>query len=84
VITAARAPRWTSCSRALGLGSRDRRLDDLGEKARTSVTWRIRHAQRRIKAAHPALGRYLANAIRTGAFCHYRAETPVTWRFEAT
>jgi TolB-like protein len=70
-------------SRALGLGGRGRRLGDLSEKARTAVTWRIRHAQRRIEAAHPALGRHLANALRTGTFCHYRPETPVTWRFEA-
>jgi TolB-like protein len=70
-------------SRALGLGGRGRRLGDLSEKARTAVTWRIRHAQRRIESAHPALGRHLANALRTGTFCHYRPETPVAWRFEA-
>ena len=70
-------------SRALGLGGRGRRLGDLSEKARTAVTWRIRHAQRRIEAAHPALGRHLANALRTGTFCLYRPEAPVVWRFEA-
>jgi hypothetical protein len=46
-------------SAALGLGGRARRLGDLAEKARTSVTWRIRHALRRIETAHPALGRHL-------------------------
>jgi TolB-like protein/Tfp pilus assembly protein PilF len=70
-------------SRALGLGGRGRRLGDLSEKARTAVTWRIRHALRRIEAAHPALGRHLANALRTGTFCLYRPEAPVAWRFEA-
>jgi len=71
-------------SAALGLGGRARRLGDLAEKARTSVTWRIRHALRRIEAAHPALGRHLANSIRTGTFCRYRPEHVVAWSFDAT
>jgi TolB-like protein len=65
---------------ALGLGGRARRLGDAAEKARTSVTWRIRHALRRIEAAHPALGRHLSNSIRTGTFCSYRPETGMAWR----
>lgn len=69
-------------SAALGLGGRARRLGDLAEKARTSVTWRIRHALRRIEAAHPALGRHFANSIRTGTFCRYSPEHPMAWRFE--
>lgn len=69
-------------SAALGLGGRSRRLGDLAEKARTSVTWRIRHAVRRIETAHPELGRHLANSIRTGTFCRYSPEQPVAWRFE--
>jgi hypothetical protein len=68
---------------ALGLGGRARRLGDAAEKARTSVTWRIRHALRRIEAAHPALGRHLANSIRTGTFCRYSPEHVVAWSFDA-
>lgn len=68
-------------SAALGLGGRRRKLGDLSEKARTAVTWRIRHALRRIETAHPALGRHLANSVRTGTFCAYRPEAPVLWRF---
>lgn len=68
-------------SAALGLGGRRRKLGDLSEKARTAVTWRIRHAQRRIEAAHPALGRHLVSSLRTGTFCVYRPETPTAWRF---
>lgn len=71
-------------SAALGLGGRRRKLGDLSEKARTTVTWRIRHAQRRIEAAHPALGRHFANSLRTGTFCVYRPETPIAWRFRGT
>jgi TolB-like protein len=68
-------------SAALGLGGRRRKLGDLSEKARTAVTWRIRHAQRRIEAAHPVLGRHLVNSLRTGTFCVYRPETPIAWSF---
>ena len=68
-------------SAALGLGGRRRKLGDLSEKARTAVTWQIRHALRRIESAHPALGRHLANSVRTGTFCAYRPETPISWRF---
>ncbi|MEQ8267876.1 MAG: hypothetical protein RH982_11805 [Parvibaculum sp.] len=68
-------------SRALGLGGRSRRLGDLTERARTTVTWRIRHAVRKIEAAHEPLGRHLANSLRTGVFCSYKPEQPVAWRF---
>jgi hypothetical protein len=66
---------------ALGLGGRSRRLGDESEKARTSVTWRIRHALRRIQAAHPTLGRHLSNSLRTGTFCRYTPERPANWSF---
>jgi len=66
----------------VGLGGRSRRLVSLAERARSAVTWRIRHAQRRIAAAHPSLGRHLENSLRTGTFCSYRPERPVAWRFD--
>lgn len=66
---------------ALGLGGRSRRLGSLSERARSSVTWRIRHALRRIRAVHEPLGLHLANSIRTGTFCCYRPERTMTWRF---
>jgi hypothetical protein len=49
-------------SGALGLGGRKRRLGSLTERARTTATWRIRHAIRAIETAHRALGRHLGNA----------------------
>jgi len=67
-------------SRALGLGGRSRRLGSLAERARTTVTWRIRHAVRRIEAAHPDLGRHFAHSLRTGTFCSYSPEHAVAWR----
>ena len=68
-------------SRALGLGGRTRRFGSLAERARSSVTWRIRHAIRQAGRAHPTFGRHLENAVRTGTFCSYRPERPIRWRF---
>jgi TolB-like protein/Tfp pilus assembly protein PilF len=65
--------------RALGLGGRPRRLGSPAERARSAVTWRIRSTIRKVQAAHPALGRHLDNAIRTGTYCSYLPETPVDW-----
>lgn len=59
-------------SAALGLGGRRRKLGDSAEKARTAVTWRIRHAIRRTRTAHPALGQYLSLRVETGTFCRFR------------
>ncbi|SFH46418.1 TolB amino-terminal domain-containing protein [Palleronia marisminoris] len=69
-------------SSALGLGGRGRRLGDLAERARTTVTWRLRYALRKVEAAHPALGRHLAASVRTGVFCVYLPETPIAWSFD--
>ena len=40
-------------SSALGLGGRSRRLGSLAERARTTVTWRVRHAVKRMEAVAP-------------------------------
>ncbi|MCZ0961067.1 tetratricopeptide repeat protein [Paracoccus benzoatiresistens] len=67
-------------SDALGLGGRSRRLGSLAERARTTVTWRIRHAVKRVTAAHPELGRHFAHTLHTGTFCCYNPERSVAWR----
>ena len=66
-------------TKSLGLGSRSRKLNAPSERARAAVTWRIRSAIKKIDAAHPALGRHLAKAIRTGTFCSYDPEREQTW-----
>jgi hypothetical protein len=66
-------------SGALGLGGRSRGLGSPAERARSSVTWRIRSAIKRIATVHPRLARHLQNAVRTGTFCAYQPETPVDW-----
>ncbi|MHC4427849.1 MAG: hypothetical protein ACYS0D_04500 [Planctomycetota bacterium] len=67
-------------ARATGLAGRSRTLGNRAERARSTVTWRIRSAIKKIRAAHPRLGQHLANSIQTGTFCVYAPEAPVTWR----
>lgn len=66
-------------SRVVGLGGRVRRSGGVAERARGAVTWRIRHAIRKITEVHPALGRHLRNAVRTGSSCGYFPEKPIAW-----
>jgi tetratricopeptide (TPR) repeat protein len=64
---------------AYGLGGRARKAGDPAERARTTVTRRIRDAIARIEDVHPTLGRHLRIAIKTGTFCSYEPERPVGW-----
>lgn len=67
-------------SSALGIGGRSRRMGDLADRARSTVTWRIRHAIRRIEKSDPILGRHLSNSVKTGLFCSYQPEREIKWR----
>ena len=64
---------------AVGLGGHARRLGDDADRARKAVRARVRDAIARIEEVHPALGRHLARAVRTGTFCSYDPEKPVRW-----
>jgi uncharacterized protein (UPF0335 family) len=66
-------------ARATGLGGRRRRLGDAAERARTTVTARIRDAIGRIERVHPELGRHLRASIVTGTRCSYRPAETVRW-----
>ena len=66
-------------SRATGFAGRTRKLGNPAERARAAVTWRIRSAIKKIKAAHPRLGQHLSNSIRTGNFCVYSPEIATLW-----
>jgi hypothetical protein len=68
---------------AYGLGGRPRRTPDRIERARKTVTRRIRDAIGRIERAHPALGRHLQASIRTGVFCSYTPERDVHWTVDS-
>ena len=67
---------------AFGLSGRARSTGSAAERARSAVGWRVRAALRQAAEAHPALGRHLHNAVRTGTWCSYRPETAVSWRID--
>jgi class 3 adenylate cyclase len=58
-------------SAALGLGGRDRKAAASGERARLTVTKRIKDALGKIRDGHPTLGQHLAARIKTGYLCAY-------------
>jgi hypothetical protein len=68
---------------ATGLGHRSRRLGDETDKARKTVSARIRYAIDRIGRVHPALAAHLSAHVHTGIECEYRPGAPgapVAWR----
>jgi hypothetical protein len=69
-----------SLAGATGLRGRARGLGSPAERARSTVTWRIRSAIKKVAAAHPRLGRHLDNAVRTGHFCVYQPEAAIDWQ----
>ena len=64
---------------AVGRGGRTRQGTGSAERARSTVTQRIRAAVRRIEEVHPALGRHLRASLVTGTWCCYRPERPTRW-----
>ena len=64
---------------ATGLGGRTRRLGDVTERARKTVTARIRDTLRRLELRHPELADHLGATISTGATCCYLPDRAVTW-----
>ncbi|MFE3739727.1 ATP-binding protein [Streptomyces sp. NPDC059134] len=69
--------------RAAGLGGRTRRLGDEAERARKTVTARIRDTLRKLDTLHPELAAHLRDSVSTGATCAYRppaTTAPVDWR----
>jgi hypothetical protein len=59
---------------AVGLGGRDRVALSASERARSTVTHRIKTAIKRIAMHSPALADHLANRVKTGTFCVYRPD----------
>jgi hypothetical protein len=62
----------------LGLGKRPRAAASTVDRTRTSVTKRISDARKRIAEHHPALALHL-RAIKTGTYCTYAPDVPVSW-----
>ncbi|QBI19608.1 ATPase [Egibacter rhizosphaerae] len=67
--------------RATGLGGRTRRLGDEAERARKTVTARIRDVLRRLDHRHPPLAEHLRASVSTGASCRYDPTEGVAWTF---
>ena len=67
-------------ARAYGLGRRPRRLGDANERARKTVTARIRDSMTRIETQHPALWVHLRESVVTGTLCSYRPADETRWR----
>jgi len=78
-IAARRDELVDSLARAVGLGGRSRRLDDPAERARKTVTARIRNSIKRLDTALPELAVHLDRSIDTGLWCVYQPERPTTW-----
>jgi hypothetical protein len=64
-----------------GLHGRDRKSASHLERARSTVSKRIRLSVNRIRRADSFLGNHLAESIRTGYYCCYLPKNPVNWRF---
>jgi AAA ATPase domain len=65
---------------ATGLAGRHRRLGDESERARKTVTARIRDVIGKIEQSHPPLGAHLRASVTTGTHCTYSPPGPVTWQ----
>jgi hypothetical protein len=70
-------------SQAFGLSGRARPAGAAAERARSTVTSRIRAAIRQAALVHPELGRHWGNAVRTGTWCSYTPEQHVVWEVRA-
>jgi hypothetical protein len=65
--------------RATALAGRSRRLGDEGERARKTVTARVRDSMRRLDRRHRELARHLRATICTGLTCRYQPAGDVSW-----
>ncbi|MCE7079824.1 AAA family ATPase [Streptomyces sp. ST2-7A] len=65
---------------AAGLAGRGRRLGDAAERARKTVTARIRDTLRKLDDRHPELAAHLRASVSTGSDCRYLPERETTWR----
>ncbi|MGC4849990.1 ATP-binding protein [Micromonospora sp. DT15] len=65
---------------AAGLAGRSRRLGDEAERARKTVTARIRDALRKLDDRHPALASHLRETVSTGTTCRYQPPNPLPWQ----
>ena len=65
---------------AAGLGGRSRPLGDQVERARKTISARVRDSLNKIEALHPLLARHLREAVHMGTTCSYAPREPTAWR----
>ncbi|MFX4293650.1 ATP-binding protein [Streptomyces bohaiensis] len=70
----------TELRAAAGLAGRSRRLGDNAERARKTVTARIRDTLRRLDVRHPELASHLRATVSTGARCCYQPPDATPWQ----
>ncbi|MEH1165483.1 AAA family ATPase [Micromonospora sp. CPCC 205539] len=80
VLDAERSALLDELRAAAGLAGRSRRLGDEAERARKTVTARIRDTLRKVGERHPALAGHLREAVSTGSTCRYLPPEPLPWR----
>ena len=78
-LHAERAALIRELAAAAGLGGRDRRLGDETERARKTVSARVRDALSKLDRVHPELAAHLRGALRMGTACCYAPTEPITW-----
>ncbi|RDI55383.1 AAA family ATPase [Nocardia mexicana] len=64
---------------AAGLAGRTRRLGDDAERARKTVSARVRDSLRRLDREHPELAEHLRAAVSLGVLCRYHPHREVSW-----
>ena len=79
-LDAERAALLDELRAAAGLAGRTRRLGDEAERARKTVTARIRDTLRKLDDRHPALAAHLRETVSTGSTCRYLPPEPLPWR----
>jgi len=65
---------------AAGLGGRDRKLGDETERARKTVSARVRDASAKISRVHPELAAHLRDSLQMGTVCCYRPAERASWQ----
>jgi hypothetical protein len=65
---------------SVGLSGRPRRLGDETERARKTISARIRDVLARVDGAHPALAKHLRDNISTGTVCRYTPPDNRRWQ----
>lgn len=79
-LRAERAALIRELASATGLGGRDRRLGDETERARKTVSARVRDALAKLDRVHPELAAHLRAALQMGTVCSYRPGRPTSWQ----